>query len=124
MNHLRFRLTSAQLSDDVFVVTLRGDLDVAQAPEIDRELEALHESGARDVIIDLLDVPFLESSVFGVLLRHSRRLRVNGGGLTLVTDNHDVTRGLGTHLFGNLRVVSTLSEALREGTVAAPSGGS
>ena len=121
MNHLRFRLSSAQLKDDTFVVTLRGDIDTYQALEVDRELEALERSGARHVIVDLLDVPSLESTVTSVLLMHSRRLRTNGGELTLVSDKHDVQRAVGAHLFGPLRVVTTLSAAVQEATAAVAS---
>ena len=121
MNHLRFRLSSAQLNDDTFVLTLRGEIDTYQALEVDRELAALQLNGARHVVIDLLDVPSLEPSVMSVLLMHSRRLRVNGGELTLVSEERDLKRAMGKHLFGGLHVVSTLSLALDRGTTAARS---
>ena len=118
MNHLPFRLSSAQLNDDSFVVTLRGEIDTLRAQEVDSELAALQLNGARHVVVDLLDVPSLESSVMSVLLMHSRRLRVNGGELTLVSEARDLKRAMGTHLFGGLQVVSTLSVALDRGTTA------
>ena len=121
MNHLRFRLSSAHLKGDTFVVTLRGDIDTYQASEVDRELEALQADGARHVVVDLLDVPDFEPGLISVLLMHSRRLRVSGGELTVVSDKHDVQRAVGTHLFGPLRVVTTLSAALHEATAASAS---
>lgn len=105
------------------MVTLRGEPDVLQASEVDRELETLQENGARQIVVDLLEVPFLEPSVTSALLRHARRLWTNGGALTLVSDKHDVRRMVGTHLFGRLRVVTTLSAALHKETAPAPSGG-
>ena len=45
------------------MVSLRGDIDLEQTPEVDRELETLQDNGARHLILDLLDVPFLHSSV-------------------------------------------------------------
>ena len=116
MNHLRFRLSSAQLNDDTFVVTLRGEIDTFQASEVDRELEALQENGARHVVVDLLDVPSLEPTVMSLLLMHSRRLRINGGELTLVSEKHELKRAIGTHLFSPLQVVTTLSAALHYST--------
>lgn len=121
MNHLRFRLSSAQLKGDTFVVTLRGEIDTLQALEIDRELEALQVRGAQYVVVDLLDVPALEPTAVSVLLMHARRLRINGGELTVVSEKHDLKRAIGTHLFPALQVVTTLSAALHPSTAASPS---
>jgi anti-anti-sigma factor len=121
MNHLRFRLSSAQLNDNTFVVTLRGEIDTFQALEVDRELEALQVNGAQFVVVDLLDVPSVEPTVVSVLLMHARRLRINGGELTLVSEKHDVKRAIGTHMFPALQVVATLSAALHQSTAISPS---
>lgn len=120
MNHLRFRLSSAQLNGDTFVITLRGEIDAFQALEVDRELEALQVNGARHVVVDLLDVPSLEPTVISVLLMHARRLRIDGGELTLVSEKHDLERAVGTHLFPALQVVTTLSAAIHHSIVVSP----
>ena len=121
MNYLRFRLSSAQLNDDTFVVTLRGEIDAFQASEVDRELEALQLDGARHVVVDLLDVPSLEPSVTSVLLMHSRHLRINGGELTLVSQKQGLRRAMDKHLFGSPRVVTSLSAALQHPVAASGS---
>jgi anti-sigma B factor antagonist len=110
---LEFRLTSAHIADRTYVVTVGGELDLANAGELDRELEQLVEASADQVIVDLLDVPFLESTALGVLLRHTRALRTNGRELTLVSDDVRVARvieiaGLTSHL----RLAKTLREAI------------
>jgi anti-sigma B factor antagonist len=110
---LEFRLTSAHVADTMFVITLGGELDLANTSDVDRELELLLEGGARHVIVDLLDVPFLESTALGVLLRRSRELRENGGDLTLVTDDARVRRVIEiAGLAGYFRIVKTLREAI------------
>ena len=119
MSYVGFRLTAAQLEDGVYVVSVRGDLDLPQTPEVERELEALQEKGHRHLIVDLLDVPFLESSVVWVLVRHSRRLRMNGGVFTVVSDNDAVTSEIDRHLHGDFRITSTLSQALADTAVMA-----
>ena len=122
MNQLRFRLSSAQLQDDTFVVTLRGEIDTFKALEVDRELESLQANGARHIVVDVLEVPSLEPTVISVLLMHSSRLRINGGALTLVSDRHDLNRtAIGTHMLGPLQVVTTLSAALHHSIAASPS---
>ena len=112
VNYVAFRLTSAEMENGVSVLSLRGDLDPEQTPRVDRELETLQDKGARHLILDLLDVPFLDSSVLGVLLKHSRRIRSSRGTLTLVIDNDATTRGIARYLDGHFRVASTLSEAV------------
>ena len=119
VNYISFRLTSAQMGNGVSVVSLRGDLDLEQTPKVDHELETLQDKGARHVILDLLDVPFLDSSVLGVLLKHSRRIRLSHGTLTLVIDNDATTRGIERYLDGHFRIASTLSEAVDNVAVAA-----
>ena len=120
MNYVAFRLTSAQMDNGVSVVSLRGDLDPEQTPKVDHELEALQDDGARHLILDLLDVPFLDSSVLGVLLKHARRIRSSRGTLTLVIDNDATTRGIERYLDGHFLVASTLSEAVDNVALAAP----
>lgn len=118
VNYVTFRLTSAQMENGVSVVSLRGDLDVEQTPKVDHELETLHEKGARHLILDLLDVPFLHSSVLGVLLKHARRIRSSRGTLTLVIDNDATVRGIERYLDDHFRIASTLSEAVDNVAVA------
>ena len=119
VKHVSFRLTSAQLENGVSVVSLRGDLDSEQTPKVDHELETLQDNGSRHLILDLLDVPFLDSSVLGVLLKHSRRLRLSRGTFTLVIDNDATARGIERYLDGHFRIASTLSEAVDNATVTA-----
>lgn len=113
MDPLEFHVTSAQVSDSTYVVTLAGELDLADTGSVDAELELLADEGARNLIVDLLAVPFLESTALGILLRHSRRLRMNGGTLTLVSDDVRVSRvieiaGLTSHF----QIAPTLGEAI------------
>jgi anti-anti-sigma factor len=120
VNQVTFRLTSAQMENGVSVVSLRGDLDLEQTPKVDHELETLQDKGARHLILDLLDVPFLDTSVFGVLLKHSHRIRSTRGTLTLVIDNEATTRGIERYLDSHFRIASTLSEAVNSVGVATP----
>jgi len=117
--HVGFRLTSAQMENGISVVSVRGDVDPARTAEVDHELDALHGRGVRHLILDLLDVPFIETGVLSVLLKHSRRLRIDGGTLALVIDNEAIARGVERILGGHCRIAPTLSEALDAATAAA-----
>ena len=120
LDPLQFRMTAAHVTDTTYVLALAGEIDLAQAAELDDELKSLVDEGATQIIVDLLEVPFLESSALGVLLKYSRLLRANGGELTLVTDDVRVLRvieitGLGEHF----RFERTLSEAVDNAIEAA-----
>ena len=113
LDPLQFRMTAAHISDATYVLALAGEVDLTQAAELEDELKSLVDEGATQIIVDLLEVPFLESSALGVLLKYSRLLRANGGELTLVTDDVRVLRVIEiTGLAGHFRFDRTLSEAV------------
>src|SRR4051812_2391074 len=66
------------------VLEVAGEIDVYTAPQLRERLIALVEGGARQVIVDLGRVEFLDSTGLGVLVGALKRLRVVGGELLLV----------------------------------------
>jgi anti-sigma B factor antagonist len=120
LDPLRFRMTSAHVAGSAYVLALAGEVDLAQAAELDAELASLLTEGARHVIVDLLEVPFLESSALSVLIRCSKLLRAKDGDLTLVTDDARITRVIEiTGLWSHFRFERTLSDAI-DGASEAP----
>jgi anti-sigma B factor antagonist len=87
-----FNLTTAELPDGTYVVTVSGEADTTDVESLAAELDEVLHEGASGLIVDLLEVPFIDSAVLGVLLRVSRRLRSGGGELVLVTDDPRVLR--------------------------------
>lgn len=85
-------MSSAELTDDAFIVTVSGEADALAAPTLQHELDVLADDGARELIVDLLQVPFLDSTILGVLLRSARRMRADGGDVVLVSDDPRVLR--------------------------------
>ena len=85
-------MSSAELSGDAFIVTVSGEADALAAPTLQRELDGLVDDGARELIVDLLQVPFLDSTILGVLLRSARRMRADGGDVVLVSDDPRLLR--------------------------------
>ena len=120
LDPLQFRMTSAHVADAAYVLALAGEVDLAQAAELDAELASLLKDGASHVIVDLLEVPFLESTVLGVLLRYSQLLKATDGDLTLVTDDARVMRVIEiTGLSQHFRFERTLSDAIDSAIEAA-----
>jgi anti-sigma B factor antagonist len=66
------------------VLEVGGEIDVYTAPQLRERLIAMVESGARQVIVDLGRVEFLDSTGLGVLVGALKRLRGVGGELSLV----------------------------------------
>lgn len=120
LDGLQFRMTAAHVTDATYVLALAGEIDLAQAGELDGELGSLVEEGTTRIIVDLLEVPFLESTALGVLLKYSSLLRSNGGELTLVTDDVRVRRVIEiTGLANHFHLERTLSEAVDNAIEAA-----
>jgi anti-sigma B factor antagonist len=66
------------------VVAVDGELDLNTSVDLrGRLIELIEDEGERDVVIDLRDLAFVDSTGIGVLLGAHRRLRRNGGELTL-----------------------------------------
>lgn len=77
---------------EVTVVTLVGEIDVYTAPELRQHLTAIIAGGHERLVLDLTDVPFLDSTGLGVLVGRLKVLRQQGGDLDLVISSERVLR--------------------------------
>jgi anti-sigma B factor antagonist len=75
------------------LVVLRGDLDVATAPDLRESLIEVIDEGAR-IVVDMQAVEFLDSAGLGILVGGLKRARARGGDLELVCSNSEVLRPL------------------------------
>lgn len=66
------------------VVQVRGEVDIYTSSLLRERLVELAEAGARQVVVDLSGVDFLDSSGLGVLVGALKRLRTADGDLSLV----------------------------------------
>lgn len=74
----------ARLPGDVLVVDCDGELDLSTAPLLDAALREAEDGAPSSVLLDLEDVPFLDSSAMALLLRAHRRLLAAHIGLALL----------------------------------------
>jgi anti-anti-sigma factor len=65
-------------------VVPHGELDVATAPEVDRHLRELAESGFDHVVLDLRELEFMDSTGLRLVLRADAAARADGGTFTLI----------------------------------------
>jgi len=66
------------------VVSLRGEIDVYTAPRLRQALIDLVEGGAKDIVVDMDRVDFLDSTGLGVLVGGLKRVKSNEGEMKLV----------------------------------------
>lgn len=63
-----------RLLADTYLVRVAGEVDLYSAPQLEEALGGLLDDGAARVLVDMTDVPFLDSTGLGVLLAFATRL--------------------------------------------------
>lgn len=104
-----FRI-EAEAGGDTVVLALVGDLDGATAPLVDFELDGIDLAATRQVVLDVRDVPFVDSSGLGAVIRAYKRLQRAGVALRLSGASPNVRFVL--HLSGLDQVVPVDDDAL------------
>ena len=77
---------------DAVVVALNGELDLASAPELERELREAEAANPARVIIDLSGLGFMDSTGLQALLRTRERASSSAYELALRRGPHQVQR--------------------------------
>ena len=67
------------------VVAPAGDIDAATVNQLRNHLAALTETGNTQLVLDLTNVSFIDSTGLGVLVAAHKRARVDGGFIRIVT---------------------------------------
>ena len=65
------------------VVWVSGELDMDTRSRLQDHVRGVVDSGARQVVLDMAQVPFVDSSGLGVLVESLKLLRDRGGRLSL-----------------------------------------
>lgn len=76
------------------VLRVTGEIDVCTAPEFKSVINKAIFAGATNLIVDLTDVSYMDSSGFGTLLGATKRIRPRGGTVTLVGCSEAIERML------------------------------
>jgi anti-sigma B factor antagonist len=111
---------SARATAGYLILDVAGEIDVYTAPQLRERLIALVEGGARQVVVNLDRVEFLDSTGLGVLVGALKRLRGVGGELLLVCAQE---RLLKIFRITGLDRVFTLYESVDAATTDDPNGG-
>src|SRR6478609_9534911 len=76
------------------VVAVQGEIDVSSADALRDELSTVLERERTDLVIDLREVRFMDSTGLGVLVGTLKKVRLQGGTLQLVIDSERLLKVL------------------------------
>jgi anti-sigma B factor antagonist len=114
------KMTNDELSIDLktengggtLVFKLRGSLDLATAPTVRAALTDAAEKSSRDLIVDLTQLEFLDSTGLGVLIGAHRRAAERNGSFRLIISDGPISRLLNiTGLIGVFAVYHSIEDA-------------
>jgi anti-anti-sigma factor len=101
------------VTGEMAVVALTGELDVAGAALLERELERVSaDHDAKGVVLDLSNLDFMDSTGLRLMVLADERARSEGRRLTLVRGKPDVQRVFEiTRMTERLHFVDSAAEA-------------
>src|SRR4051812_8357356 len=116
-----FAITDRRINDRTHVVAVAGEIDLFTAPEFKQRMSAPIDAGRTNLVVDLTDTTFIDSSSLGVMIGAHRRLKLRGGTLVVVCDNDAIAKTFKiTGLDGVFTLAPSVEAALSDD--AAPTG--
>ncbi|HET9162357.1 MAG TPA: STAS domain-containing protein [Solirubrobacterales bacterium] len=93
MSLVPFEVRHEELEDGIRAFTVRGELDMNTAPDLERGLEDALEQSSASIMLDLSACEFIDSTGIALIVRAWQRLSAGDGGrLVLCCSNHQVRR--------------------------------
>jgi len=115
VNPAPFEVKVGDLEHGVRTISVRGELDLSTAPELEGPLDEVLDGGQGSVLIDLSSCEFIDSTGIALIVRAWQRLDAgeNGRNLVICSQNDQVRRVLEiTGLELSIPVHLTRDEAL------------
>jgi anti-sigma B factor antagonist len=104
---------SSESRGEVTVVHVGGEIDVYTAPMLREHLDEQISLGRHHLVIDLEDVPFMDSTGLGVLVGRLKLVRVKDGSLRLVCASERILKVFSiTGLDKVFQIFTSLDDAL------------
>ena len=85
-----FSIINQRSGEAAATVCVSGYLDFDNAPALKRSLLDPIEAGSSQLVVDLTDVDFIDSTAIGVLIGAQKRLQESGGSVAVVCTNENV----------------------------------
>ncbi len=104
---------TSRTSGDRTVVDVTGEIDVYTAPALREELASLIDAEHTNLVVDLSQVLFMDSTGLGVLVGALKKVRTLGGDLHLVISQEKILKVFRiTALTQVFTIHATIDEAL------------
>ena len=112
---IEFEIEDRRVGDDAYIVAVRGEIDLFTAPEFKQRMSAPIDAGRSNLVVDLSETTFIDSSSLGVLIGAHRRLKLRGGSLVVVCANEAIAKTFKiTGLDGVFTLAPTVEAALSD----------
>lgn len=100
---------------DALIYTLSGSFDVATSPSVRAALIEAASEGNHEIVVDLTQLEFMDSTGLGALIGAHRRASENGGVVRLVVAAGTIARLLNiTGLVRVFAIYHSLEDALKD----------
>jgi anti-sigma B factor antagonist len=107
-----FDIARRELDDRTSVIAIEGDLDLSTAPQLKWMLLDSLEAGHSQLVVDLSQTTFMDSTALGVLIGVNRSLDI-GARLAIVCDRANLLKIFElSGMDGAFAIFSTLQDAL------------
>lgn len=98
------------------IVSVSGELDLASSPELEQQLARVWESDPEQLVLDLRELEFMDSTGLSIIVGAHQHLAERGRSLSLVKGSAQVQRLLDlTGVAERLRVVESPEEVVTGG---------
>lgn len=75
---------AARMQERTLIASIRGDIDLHKSPAVRGVvLGAINEHGPKNIVLNLAEVPYMDSSAIAVMVEALRKIRGSGGKMFL-----------------------------------------
>ena len=99
---------------DKRIVRINGKITFEHCPALASQLDPVLEEGVREVVVDFKNVPFMDSSGIGEVLRLFKLMRDRGGSVVLINPNRKLLSLFSMYRFEKFMKVLEEVEAGKE----------
>lgn len=100
--------------DSIPVISISGEVDLYNAKEIKQVLDQKIQEGKYEIVVDVSEVPFMDSSGIGTLVTGMYKLRKYYGGLKVAGISGSVAKVFKlTGMESHLQVYESIEEAIQ-----------
>jgi len=89
---VNFKMETRSVESKPPIIEFEVEVDVYTAPQLKQQMISLLESGARELVVDLTKVDYLDSTALGVLIGGLKRMRERDGNMVLVCPSPRIRR--------------------------------